>query len=430
MIDALLATDIVDGPVIITITALAAVAAVVLLLRRPTRRWLVTSGIASATGLAIAGALWFVTVRLLNVWGGSLGLGNYLWIAATCCGACLAVANLWRSKAWRKVVAALSIPLFLMTGVLAVNASYGINRSLGNLIDVSTEKPIHLAPPAAVGGYDSQLWKHWKPPADLPAIGRVGTQIIPNTASGFRSRPAGIYLPPAALVKNPPALPLVVLLLGQPGNPDPLQASLVLDKFAAAHHGLAPIVVIADQLGDPLQDPLCLDTAKYGNAETFLTKDVVGWAATHLTVTNDHRFWTIAGYSNGGQCALSIAVKHPELFSNLIDVSGEEFPGSEHPDAVIKDVFAGDSGRYEAQKPFEIMKAHRYPGTTAVFTAGDDDPAYRLVAAKAAGLARSRGMHVHHLEIHGGGHGQKALTCGLEEGFRVLYPVLGLANFS
>jgi hypothetical protein len=39
-------------------------------------------------------------------------------------------------------------------------------------------------------------------------------------------------------------------------------------------------------------------------------------------------------------------------------------------------------------------------------------------------------MTVDHFEIHGGGHGQKALTDGLEEGFRVLYPVLGLANLS
>jgi enterochelin esterase-like enzyme len=430
VIDALLATDIVEGPVIVTVTVLAVAAAIVLLFRRPSRRWLWTSGIALATGLAIACSLWFVTVRLLNLWGGSLGIGNYLWIAATCCEVCLAVVNLWRSRVWRKVVAAVSIPLFLITGTLAVNASYGINRSLGNLIGVSTEKPIRLAPPAVASGYDPLLWKHWKPPADLPAKGKVGTQIIPNTLSGFRSRPAGIYLPPAALVENPPPLPLVVLLMGQPGNPDPLPVSLVLDEFAAAHNGLAPIVIVADQLGDPLQDPLCLDTDKYGKAETFLTKDVVGWAAAHLNIAQDHRFWTIAGYSNGGQCALSIGVKHPAVFSNIIDISGEEFPGAEHPDAVLKDVFGGDAKAYEAEKPFEIMKAHRYPGMTAVFTAGDDDPAYRLVAAKAAALAESSGMNVDHIEIPGGGHGVKALTGGLEEGFRVLYPGLGLADFS
>ncbi|HEV7183513.1 MAG TPA: alpha/beta hydrolase-fold protein [Leifsonia sp.] len=430
MFDALLATDIVDGPVIVVFTVLAAVAAVVLLVRRPTGRWLVTSGIALAIGLAIAVSLWLVTVRLLNLWGGSLGLGNYLWVTATCGGVCLAIVNLWRSRVWRKVVAAVSIPVFLITGTLAVNASYGINHSLGNLIDVSTEKPIHLTPHPAAAGYDAHLWKHWKPPADLPAKGRVGTQVIPNTRSGFRSRPAGIYLPPAALVKHPPRLPLVVLLMGQPGNPDPLQAAVVLDKFAAAHHGLAPIVIVPDQLGDPLQDPLCLDTYKYGKAETFLTKDVVTWADAHLNIAHDHRFWTIAGYSNGGQCALSIAVKHPHMFSNLIDVSGEEFPGAEHAGAIVKEVFGGNASAYEAQKPLEIMKAHRYPGMTAVFTAGDDDPVYRLVAAKAALLARSCGMTVDHFEIHGGGHGQKALTDGLEEGFRVLYPVLGLANLS
>ncbi|MDQ0028629.1 hypothetical protein [Arthrobacter bambusae] len=95
---------------------------------------------------------------------------------------------------------------------------------------------------------------------------------------------------------------------GQPGNPDPQFVAAVLDKYATRHHGLAPIVIVADQLADPLVDSLCLDTPVYGNVETFINKvetftnkDVLACADSHLKVINDPRYRTIAGYSHGGQ---------------------------------------------------------------------------------------------------------------------------------
>ena len=154
---------------------------------------------------------------------------------------------------------------------------------------------------------------------------------IPNSLSGFRSRPAGLYLPPAALVKQPPLLPPVVMLMGQPGNPDPSLQKSILDAFASRRKGLAPIVLVADQLGNPAIDPPCLDTAKHGRSEIFLVGDVVAWARANLRVLPDAAHWTIAGYSSGGQCALSLGAKHPEIWGNVLDISGEEYPGSPRP---------------------------------------------------------------------------------------------------
>ncbi|WP_223694507.1 hypothetical protein [Leifsonia poae] len=188
-------TDIVTGPAIFIVTALAAVAVGFLLARKPSRRWIVTVIIAVAAGLALAVAVWFVTIRMLNLFGTSLGLTNYLWIAATFCGIALAIVSFRRSRWWRKVVAAVCIPLFVLTGTLAINANYGINVTLGDLLNISTDEPIRLTPPTADDGFDSQLWKHWHAPAGMPEKGTIGTQVIPNTLSGFTSRPAGIYLP-------------------------------------------------------------------------------------------------------------------------------------------------------------------------------------------------------------------------------------------
>ncbi|MEO7015988.1 MAG: alpha/beta hydrolase-fold protein [Leifsonia sp.] len=427
MIDAILTTNIVTGPAIFIVTSIAAVAAAYLLARRPSRRWIVTVLIALGTGAALAVATSFVTVRLLNLFGTGLGLVNYAWLAATFCGTALALVNLRRSRWWRKTIAILCIPLFLVTGTLAINAFYGINLTVGNLLNISTDRPIRLTPSTASSGFDKALWKHWHPPADMPAKGTIGTQVIPNTLSGFTSRPAGIYLPPAALVKNPPKLPLVVMMLGQPGNPVPAFAAYILDAFAAKHKGLAPIVIVADQLGDPMVDPLCLDTPKFGNAETFIIHDVSNWAKNHLNVTHDHHYWTVAGYSNGGQCAISFGVKYPELFANVMDVSGEAFPGAEQAPTVLKDIFHGDLAAYNAVKPTTFMAHNRYPGTTAIFTAGANDPAYTDTALKMTDAARDCGMNAHSYLVPNGGHGQDALVGGMNEGFRVLYPILGLS---
>ena len=429
-LDALWATDIVDGPVIIVVFTLSALALVYLLLRPPIRRWSLTTLIAASAGALVAVLIWFVTVRTFNLFGMSLGHGTYLWLAATCAGISLAIANLWRARRLRRSVSAAAVVLFLVAGTLGINAGFGLDRTLGSLLGISTLKPIALTPPSGAPTAShpaGPLWRNWTPPAGLPSAGTIGTQVIPNTISGFSSRPAGIYLPPAALVPDAPALPLVVMLMGQPGNPDPEYIAATLDRAAARHGGLAPIVIVADQLGDPGLDPLCLDTAAYGRAETFLTQDVVNWARENLNIIQDRRYWTIAGYSNGGQCAVSLAAKHPDLWSNVIDISGEEFLGSEIQAATLRDVFGGDQAAYDAQKPINLLAGHHYPGTVAVFTVGSDDtgfiPGQRLLAA----AAEKAGMAVTYWESPNGGHGLPALTDGLDKAFQVLYPQLGLA---
>jgi len=261
----------------------------------------------------------------------------------------------------------------------------------------------------------------------MPTRGTIGTEVIPATVSGFTARPAGVYLPPAALTAHPPKLPLVVLLMGQPGNPDPQYIAAVLDRYAAAHQGLAPIVVVADQLGDPTVDTLCLDTAKFGKVETYVNTDVVAWARTHLNILGTRDSWTIAGYSHGGQCAISFAAKHPDLWGNVLDISGEEYPGAEHAATTLADVFAGNQAAYDAQTPAVILSQHSYPDTTAIFTVSTDDSAFMPGVKRVSAAAQAAGMHVTYGEVLNGGHVIGALNGGLDQGFAALYPRLALS---
>ncbi|MCP1413226.1 alpha/beta hydrolase-fold protein [Paenarthrobacter sp. A20] len=426
--DDILKLDI-SGPVVMAIAgAIGAVFFLVLFLR-PTARWALTAIVAVVSAALLGWLTVWLIEDVMDVF--HVGLTPRVWFWAVACFAALGLAavSFRHSRPWRKVVAAFAIPVFLLVAALGINAEFGLNKTLGSALGISTEGAIQLNKPNPDASIPAgPLWQSWKPPATMPAKGKVGTQVIPATASGFDARPAGIYLPPAALTDNPPRLPLYVLMMGQPGLPDPQYVSAALDEFAAKNNGLAPIAIVADQIGPDENDNLCLDTAKYGNVEKYINEDVVNWAKANLNILPDREHWTIAGYSNGGQCAISFAVKYPKMWGNVVDISGEEFPGAEDPAGNLAAIFGGNQADYDAQKPINIMKGKQFPDTTAVFTVGSDDVTYVAAAKAVSAAAQAAGMTVTYYEVPNGGHVGIALNAGLTKGFEVLYPRLGLSR--
>ncbi|UXW85910.1 alpha/beta hydrolase-fold protein [Microbacterium azadirachtae] len=421
---------IVDGVLPVIVYVLAGGGIVVTLLWGATRRSILIAALAGVGGGMLAVALWLVCVRWLDLFGGSLGMPTYLWLAAALSAVAVGTASLFRRGALRRTVAVVAIVSSIAAGTLGINAAFGLNRSIGNLLNIVVDQPLRLPAPTAAPERSPApvrpLWETWTPPAGMPRAGHTGTVAIPNVESGFTARSAGVYLPPAALTANPPRLPVVLMLMGHPGNPDPAPIAQVLDAFAAANHGLAPIVVVADQVGADVKDTGCVDS-RLGKVRTYLLHDVIPWMRANLNVAADPRLWTVAGYSNGGQCAISLGAEHPELFGTVICVSGEEFPGASHPADALQHLFGGDAQKYEQAKPLALLQQHRYSGTTAVFTAAKDDPRYLDVAKKFAVAAQAAGMNAQLRELAGGGHGAAALTGGLRAAFAVTYPVLELS---
>jgi len=423
---------IIDGPAPIAAYAIAAGLLVIVLVRHWRRRAVLWATVGAIAG----GALGVIAVHLVDRSQafGPAPLPGFVvqWTAGALAASGLALGGMVAARRWRRIVSPLAVLAFLIAAAIGVNAQFGLNPTLGSLfgmsgydsVDLPTTDPTRGAAPTV------PLSQSFVPPADMPAKGTRGTQDIPATASGFAARPAGIYLPPAALVPNAPALPLVVMMMGHPGNPDPTAISDVLDGFAARNHGLAPIVIVADQVGAAVNDTACADSAVYGRARTYVTQDVVEWARTHLNIIQDPAYWTIAGYSNGGGCAISFGADYPGLWKNILDVSGEPFPGSEQVDNITKVIYGGDPKAFEASKPANILAAApsgTYRGMTAVFTAGAEDPAYIAHADMLATAAQKAGMTVTRYNIPGVGHTGDAVKLGIQEGFTVLYPVLGLA---
>ncbi|MGV8977777.1 MAG: alpha/beta hydrolase [Cellulomonas sp.] len=427
------------NPVVLGTAFVLAALVVILLATRRITRWpaLAAAGIVGGASTGVL-ALWLVE-DVADVFGPALGWSTRAWVVGCCAALGLAAMNWRRSTVRRKAGSVLGSLVLVSASVLGVNALYGLDPTLGSLIGVATVDQLALPAPVAsprstgtpgtpVATAAGPLWQTWTAPAGMPPVGTVGIESIPSTVSGFTARPAGIYLPPAALTAHPPTLPLVVLLMGQPGNPDPQYVAAVLDRYAAAHQGLAPIVVVADQLGDPTKDTLCLDTAQYGKIDTYVNKDVLPWAQAHLNVMADRAHTTIAGYSNGGQCAISFIAKYPDLWGNVLDISGEEYPGADHTADVLAHIFKGSQKAYDAQKPTVILGQKTYPDTVGIFTVSTDDPAYKPGAKRVTAAAKAAGMQVTYFEVPNGGHVIGALNGGLEEGFAVLYPRLGLSQ--
>lgn len=416
--------NIVSGPVPVTIYALALAALVYLMVRPPSLRWLRRLGLGLLGGLTAGILTVLIVERGLNSFGGPIGTPSRVWVIAAFTASGVAVVNLWASRWWRKVVAVLGIASFGLSATVGINADFGLSPTLGSFLHVEIDDPVTL--PAVTA--ESVALANWTPPAGMPVRGAVGTVDIPNPASGFAARRANVYLPPAALTKNPPKLPLMIMLMGQPGDPDPRFVQSVLDTFSLKNDGLAPIVVVADQLGAPTHDPLCIDSNR-GRVETYLTQDVLSWARQTLNVSSDPAETVIAGYSNGGQCAIALGSAHPDLWHNILDISGEKFAGQGNEREVLSEVFGGDKAAYEAIRPAEIMAKHApYRDTTAVFTYGGADQHYGAVAVEMERTARAAGMTTAITSIEGAGHGSDALAGGLKFGFEVLYPVLHLSR--
>ena len=431
MWELLLDVSVVGGPLPIVVYALAGACFVYLLFRDRSAAWAFGVVVLLIVGAILgAGVLW-IAVNVLDTFGGPVDDSVWWWVPAATAAILVALWNLWRTRWWRKLVAVVAIPLYVLAAAVGINAGYGLNPTIGSVLHISTADELDLpeqADEAPPGDPVEPLWQTWVPPDDLPEQGATGEVEggIPNTVSGFGARPAQIYLPPAALVEGAPRLPLVIMMMGQPGDPDVRFLAEVLDRFAAEHDGLAPIGLVIDQLGDPYVDPLCLDSAR-GNVETYVMQDVVPWARAELGVLQGPRFWTVAGYSNGGGCAAYFGAKYPEVFGNLGAISPTEYAGAENPEQTLDEVFGGDELAYLAVRPAEIMAAKApYPDSVGVFTVGAADGGFRAGTARLADAAIAAGIVTTLVELEGVDHDVRSLEGGLDAVFEVLYPRLGL----
>lgn len=277
------------------------------------------------------------------------------------------------------------------------------------------------------------LARTWRAPADLPPDGRLLHVSVPGTTSHFVARDALLWLPPAALVADPPPLPVAVLMPGQSkgSGPDDMesggQIARTMDAIAALHRGLAPIVVVPDQLGPRSGNPMCVD-GPLGNSRSYLEHDVPAWITGHLRVQTGAAAWTIGGFSQGGTCAIQLGAGDPDRFGNIIDVSGELGPSLGDPARTIARGFSGNAAAYRAAQPLAVMARHgHYASTWAFFTAAQLDTHYGPAMPVVSDRAAAVGMHVTRWVLPGARHNWTMARAAIAAGMAWLEPHVGLA---
>jgi S-formylglutathione hydrolase FrmB len=222
---------------------------------------------------------------------------------------------------------------------------------------------------------------------------------IPGARSGFVARPAEVYLPPAWFRQPRPALPVVLLLHGTPGAPTDWteggQAQLTADAWATQHGGTAPVLVMPDINGSYTGDSECVDSP-LGAVETYLTVDVPAAVEQNFGTRPPGAGWVVAGLSEGGTCAVMLALRHPDMFTAFGDFSGLVGPrvGETNADTAdtVSELFGGSQQQFEAHEPASLLAARRYPELAGWFQVGADDAEPLAAVQQLAPLTRSAGI--------------------------------------
>ena len=392
--------------------------------------------LAALTAAVVTGLLFFLAEYVLHLWDASFPRYLYLYAFIAIFAEFLAVHRLFSSRGLAgRLLSILAGGLVLVALFTGVNTAYGQYPTLATLFGqsgISSGALPTRTPPNPIPAAVTE--QTWQPPSDLPANGRVYSVSIPESGSGYLSNPALVYLPPAYLASTPAQnLPVLVLLHGQPGGPSDWfnagQLAGVMDDFAAAHHGLAPVVVVPD-LSDAgaTNWPLCLDS-NLGRSATYLAVDLPAWVKANLASgLTDSTQWAVGGYSYGGTCSIQLAVNFPQVYPTFLDIAGENeptVPGGRN--ALVNLYFGGDAAAFTAQNALDRLSTQKFPDSAGIIVVGKDDTVYAPQGQQVFDAAKSAGMDVQFQELDGG-HSWAVWKAGLVNNLDWLSKRLGILD--
>ncbi|CDQ44442.1 alpha/beta hydrolase [Mycolicibacterium neoaurum] len=290
-----------------------------------------------------------------------------LWVWIAVFGLAVAVGVVgWRSaRWWRRIISVLAVPLTLLTSAMALNGWVGYYPSLQSAWGALTAGPL----PNEVQASDLPSLRN-----TAPTTGKLVKVDISDTASGFTHRSEYVYLPPAWFAGDtPPALPVVMMIGGEFNTPaDWIRSGNFMptvEGYDAAHGGQLPIFVFVDTGGSFNNDTECVNGPR-GNSADHLTEDVRPYVISTFGASAAAANWGVVGWSMGGTCAIDLAVMHPDLFSNFVDIGGDAGPVSGTEAQTVERLYGGDRAAYDAFDPRTVMAKHGpYEGVSGYFAA-------------------------------------------------------------
>ena len=179
------------------------------------------------------------------------------------------------------------------------------------------------------------------PGAFAGADGTVHLDVIHSAALGVDKR-VSVYLPPSYAVNSARRYPVIIYLHGLYGSETDWLSKggldAVADSLASAGRGDAILVMpdgddgwwtdwavessyaaCADTLRTEDPARYCVRNHRY---EQWVTRDLVSYVDSHYRTFGDRAHRGIAGLSMGGVGALTLALRHPDLFAAAMSHSG------------------------------------------------------------------------------------------------------------
>jgi S-formylglutathione hydrolase FrmB len=328
-------------------------------------------------GVPIVGALVGLTAVLVD----GLALipyqfpnSYYLWVGLVLLAIVFCLLGWGGAPWWRRLISVLSVVLTVAMAFTLINEEYAYWPNVGALFGKEAQHQVDSAElKAAQAAY--------KKTHQLPAQGFTIELPIPGKKSRFPAKNAYIWVPPAWVVAPTPHLPVIELLHGYPGDPSDWTRAGFADQtastYAAAHDGVAPIIVMPDILGATGSDTECVDSPR-GNAETYLTVDVPAFVHKTFLSKTGADSWAVGGFSAGGMCALMLGLRHPDIYSTFADWAGLTSPTVGETVVVgptVQQLFGGSMQAYQEHDPLWLLQNRRFPDTAGWFEVGTDDPA-------------------------------------------------------
>lgn len=147
-------------------------------------------------------------------------------------------------------------------------------------------------------------------------------------------------------------------------------------------------MLVPDQNGEATHNSLCADTTQ-GNAETYLTTDVVNWAKKMLPWPNWPACGRWAGSRKAAPAPRSSSRATPTSTARCCPVDGELKPTNGSVAKMVQEYFAGDRKAYDEQVPVNAIAATGTP-EQALFTGAGDGTRNRLATCARSPTPRAK----------------------------------------
>lgn len=169
-------------------------------------------------------------------------------------------------------------------------------------------------------GAPPQPWLVAKP--GIPE-GRVEKQSI-HSAIQKIDRPFSVYTPANYKADGPPNA-LLVLFDGEDLADDPYQVRTLNNLIAASR--IPPTVAV---FVENVPRRRLVDLVANAEFADFMATELVPWIRSHYNVTKDPKQTVVTGYSAGGLASAYVALRHSEVFGNVLSLSGAFWWSFEH----------------------------------------------------------------------------------------------------